>query len=393
MAVVLVAAQEAGSANALVPVIRRLQGRGGVHVSAVACAQAVSVFEREGIAHRFVAITGSAQDGADNLACQLLKEHHPDVLLLGTSWGPSVEKALLRVARIEGLPSLSVVDMWCHYRERFTDPSSGALCLPTKVAVIDAGAFDRAVAAGIPSDALVMTGQPYLDSLRDRFRDPDLARQASVLRRVWIGGSNEADSRRVVVFASEPLSVDFGPGTPHDRGYTELEALEALVEATEQCEQALRLEATIVIKLHPRQARQSVGLGPLALRRDIRVVADQPSWPCILAADVIVGMESIFLIESALAGKPTIRVHLNRQKPDVLAGSPIERLPTASSSQELARLLIGSLTEPSAMTTAGWGNCHDGWARLADGDAASRVAALTLELAGAARNPAVGTSR
>ncbi len=386
MARVLVAVQEAGAAQAVAPVIRALASHQGLQVVVAACAQALRVLSQHQIATRPV----TSLDGYATTARALLREVDPDVLLLGTAWGPSLDKALLWVAQQEQIPSVSIVDMWSNYRERFIDPHSGAFCLPTKVAVIDATAYDQAVRVGIPSDRLVITGQPHLESLPKRFQDPLLHRQGRALRREWLGDDPHATSTRLVLFASEPFALDFGPMTPYDRGFTETEALEALVEAVQWCERRHAFRAVIVCKLHPTQLQQSVELGPLAVRRQVQVVADQPPWPCIVAADVIAGMESIFLIESSLAGKPTIRVHLDEQRPDVLAGSPIEWLPRATSAQELTRLLSGTLTEPSAINTEHGGQ-RERWAHLAVGGAASNIAALTLGLAGAAYGPAVRT--
>jgi hypothetical protein len=354
---VLAAAQEVGGANALAPVIHELRRRHNLSVEVLASGKAAMVFSGAGIQHRTVGDTSH-----DKLR-GLLVEIAPRALLLGTAWGPSLDKALLRAAQGLKIPSLAVLDMWSNYRERFLAPASGEQLLPTKIAVMDKLAFDQAVEAGLPSSTLAITGQPYLETLAKRIKSQELAAQASLLRQEWLATAkrvqgagdhppNPEPRTRLVLFASEAIARDFGPGSSYYRGYTEVDALEGLVEALQEVECRTSLAMRLVVKLHPEQSPESFHLGPLAKRRGLILVSNQPPWPCILAADVVVGMTSMLLLESAIAGRPTLSFQPGVGHPPMIppwqggiiggcfVGTILGLVPTATAPTELASALV-----------------------------------------------------
>ena len=288
MTTVLAAAQDVGGANALVPVIERLRRYTQVRVAVLARGNAAGVFSAAGIDHRAVDDPADFGPGLDETVCRTLSEMTPDVLLLGTAWGPSIDKVLLAASQRAGVPSLSVLDMWSNYRERFSDPASGEVMLPTKVAVMDDVAFAEALEAGLPRDRLVITGQPHLEVVSRGFQASDVAHQAASLRQAWLDGSGYGEGSRLVLFVSEAIARDFGPDTPYHRGYTEVDALEGAVEAVKLAEQRGQLRARLIVKLHPEESVESFHLGPLARENVVLLVADQPAWPCIRAATLTV---------------------------------------------------------------------------------------------------------
>jgi len=376
--VVLAAAQDAGGANALACVIEELERRERVQVAVAACAEAVRVFVQAGIRPRTIPSPEGPADGRFVEAVQrLLHGVEPDALLLGTAWGLSIDKVLLRLALDRHLPSISVVDLWPYLRERFADPVSGEVCLPTKIAVMDAVVSEQAVQAGLPKERLVVTGQPYLDALVAKRHDATLHHEAHGLRQHWLNG--RPSGTRLVLFASEALARDFGGATPYYRGYTEAEVLEGVVEAVQAVEASRGWRMALVVKRHPREWQQPPRLGPLAARRDLTVVDEQSVWPCLLATDAVIGITSMILIEASLIGTPTISFQPATQA-GALDPSWGTVMPVATSPQELTQSLTNALLSSSASSG------HDGHARsrrLADGvlgDAASKIAEATLSL-------------
>lgn len=375
---VLVGVQEAGSANALIPVIKELQGRGGIDVALVACAEAVSVLKQAGLAP-------DELRGNVEAAQQLLDEMTPDLLLLGTAWGPSLDKILLRLANAQGLPTLSVVDHWSCYRERFTEPSSGTCHWPTMIAVPDAFAMTEAIEAGVPADRLVVTGQPHLDALARAVQGTSLQHDASRLRGEWLTDGLHASSRRLIVFVSEALSYDHPPGTGSYRGYTEVEALDGLLQAVHRVEQDTGLAVKIVAKLHPKERRYPSALKALAARWDVRLVNQEAPWPCILAADAVVGMSSMLLIEAALAGQPTMSFQPGALPQPPFVGIRLGLVASARSVEALAQWIRLSLEgEGSARREQLLSPLAASCASLVRGDAAVRIAQLVVGLGVAA---------
>ena len=380
--IVLVAAQTAGAANVLIPVVKELAGRRLARTSVLACGQAVAVFAAAGVSHTIIGPNGDGSLVPYDEARRILTRISPDVLLLGTAWGPSLDKVLLSTANARGIPSVSVVDMWSYYLERFLDAESGGLCLPTKVAVMDRLAFDEAVRAGLPESALVVTGQPYLEALAKRLGSPELIAEARLLRASWLEDSADQEATRLVLFASEAIARDFGPGTSYYRGYTEVETLEGLLEAVSSVQLGTRLDIKTVVKLHPEESPESYRRGPLASSPKISVVAGQHPWPSMLAADVVVGMTSMLLLESAIAGRPTVSFQPGAGRIEPFIGTRLGMVQAASSTAELSSLLTRLLEINGTSAHERAPLAKDGPEFLRAG-AASRIADLLVELAGA----------
>ena len=288
---IVVVLQDTGGANAVLPVVRELRSRGAT-CRIIAAGKARSVLDREGVEHEAVDVPAVVDASTVGLAGSWLRPS-ASALLLGTSWGPSVEKAAAVAAR--GLVrSVAVLDMWSYYAQRFENTDTGALdYLPDRVAVMDDEAARAAISAGLPADRVVVTGQPYLETLPERFAEASLIDDAARLRATWA-----PDGRPVIMFASEPIARDLA-GSDLDRGYTERDALCDLVEAAARS----RHRPVIVAKPHPEHGPNE---HDWVMAHGGIVAQGLPSWHCIAAADVVVGMTSMVLLEALFAGKASI---------------------------------------------------------------------------------------
>ncbi|KGF71677.1 hypothetical protein DO97_16300 [Neosynechococcus sphagnicola sy1] len=336
--IVLVAVQDVGGANALTPVIHQLRAR-QVEVVTLACGKALSVVQSAGIPHQALSLSELAESRMRSDLSQLLTTINPDILLLGTAWGLSLDKEILAVNQTcdRPRPTVSLIDMWSNYRTRFTHPLSGELVLPTQIALMDAIAYEQAIAEGLPLTHLIVTGQPYLEQLPLLLQKASVVDQAAALRKTWLSESPTNSS--IVLFASEAFSRDFPPHSPYYRGYTEITALQGLIQAVELEEQRSHRPWVIVDKLHPEESLAFVRAALSASQRQIHILEHQPPLPCILAADLIVGMTSMFLVESAFCGQPTLSFQPDTLNPQDFIGSRIGVVPAATSIAALSTWL------------------------------------------------------
>lgn len=344
---VLVYAHEVGSANAIAPVIRGLKDDASISVEVFASGKAHQKFRESTIDHKHFDL--SSLGDLDSDARTMLHKFSPHVLLLGAA-GDGFARSLVKAGIEIGVPSVTLLDMWSNYSERFTDLETGEVNLPTRIAVMDKLAHDESVNEGIPKDRLAITGQPHLEYLASCRFDQSLVDRAAILRKSWLIGSEAPKATKIVLFASEAFAKDFGPGTPQYRGYTEHEALEGVASAVKAlCGNHSDCIMSIVVKLHPEEDIKTFRVGPSAWEVGISITANAPAWESVMAADIVVGMSSMLLMEAAILGRPTFSYQPGVSNcEDGFVGTRLGFVPAYSNCIQLGTALYECLIHKSA---------------------------------------------
>ncbi|MBI5937891.1 MAG: hypothetical protein HY850_08595 [Betaproteobacteria bacterium] len=304
---VFVIAGDPGGASALAGVIEWLRQEGQAEVAAFAYRQAASIWKSRGLAFDLVPDDIFRQQSKDLLAAS-----RAALLLLGTSVnGLDLEKLFLESAGELGIRSLAVLDYWSNYRFRFAQ-KDGELLLPDKIAVMDARACREMVAEGFPEERLVVTGQPAFDrlrALRDAFSD------AGEIRR-RVGAAPDA---KLVVFASQPIGEVYGRDetAPGWLGYVESDVLDLLVASLDRIAEHQNVPIVLVIRPHPRE--DAAKFSSVRARR-IRIVLEQDvdAYQLAMASDLLVGMNSILLLEACYLGVIALSLQPGLVKADCL---------------------------------------------------------------------------
>lgn len=276
---VLIVARDPGAAGALIPVAKR-------HPATVTAFGAARLcFERAGIA-----CSGPLEDADESVVENWMDTISPEVVLTGTSRQKFVERdgRWWRLAREKSIPSIALLDHWAGYREKFSAHVAFDHT-PHAIAVMDAYAKHRLEELGCPAHKIAVTGQPAFDALLSG----DLPGRMQARRR-W--GCDENDW--VVVFASEPQAEDHGISL----GYDELQVLRMAIEALSG------LPAKLVIKPHPRETPQRLHAVLKQAAPSAWLETELSAREAISAADCVVGMTSIFLLEAALAGRRVLSI-------------------------------------------------------------------------------------
>lgn len=374
---VLVAAQDPGGAQAVAPVARHLVEDGYVELAAAGAGWAGPVFQRWSLPMLPPVDLGAVRPEWSALAeaaSRTLAVFPPQLVLLGTSWGPSLEKTLINAARNTGIPSIGVLDSWMHYVERFSGPGprERLALMPDYVAVMDEMARNEMVALGFAPDRLVVTGQPAFDRLSRPAQDGDPAKvKEDVLAR-----AGAAPGAALVVFVSEPITAVFGPDplAPAHPGYDERQVLADVAAAVEAIRMKHRRDVVLVVKAHPKDdaAALRAAVAPLP---GAAVLQDEEPARLVAAADAVVGMSSILLVEAHLLGRPVVSYQpgLRGRDPFVLTrGGALKRIDRVTDLEAaLAAALAG---EAPAQGAPGF--------LLPPGGAAARVAALVYRVLG-----------
>ena len=293
---------DAGGTEAVAPILAALAQRGGLGPE-FAAKTALPIVDRFGLSR-------TALDGPVDAARAeaLLADREPTALVASTSWGPGrPEPAFLEAARALTLPSLSVVDFWSNYRERFLPTTGDSLVLPDRIAVMDERARQEAIEAGLPESLVVALGNPHHERLLARFAGWDRAARLEFRESMRL-----PRNATVVLFASQPIEALYGDAL----GYTE-QTVSALVAASlDQVSGWLGHPIQLVVRPHPRGGRLSLPAN--CAGGGIRTAAEGDPIEWCLAADLVVGMSSALLFDTALLGGRVVSVQPGLRGPDLL---------------------------------------------------------------------------
>jgi hypothetical protein len=303
----------------VVPVVRRLRELGHV-VSVRGDGVAAEAFRSEGL----TCLGWQAEEGQHqgDVAVALLREESPEVVLTGTSVGSTVERALVEAAARARIPTMGVLDSWNNYAARFAGPDGALQYLPDRLSVMDAGAREDLLHLGVPAETVIVTGHPHLD--QTPLPTPESRRAARVEQSIC------ADER-LVVFASEPQVAFYGGSL----GYSEIDILSQLLTLLGRMEDRWR----VIVKPHPTEDPGALRLAIASAPVPATLVRDVPPRRLMLAADVVVGMTSIFLVEAALSGARVFSFHPRLNGCDEYFGSRLGVVHPVHSASELGAAL------------------------------------------------------
>lgn len=298
---IAVLAGDAGGARALLPVLQRLRTTRVVTADCYAYGPAQRIFVDAGLQPRPVS--------EETLG--LLGRYHR--LLVSTSI--NAERWELRFtarARELGIPTVAVLDFWGQYRPRFT--YEGILQIPDRIAVMDEVARGEMLREGFPAIRLAVTGQPALDELCEYAR-PEV--RTSCNRELRRRARIEDHPGRVILYASQPLSQLHDPA---QLGFHERDVLADTVAAAGAVLARHRQHATLVIKPHPREIGLPMTVPQGGPSLSIHLLNESDVSPRLAAAgaDLVIGMNSMLLLEACLLGTPVVSYQPGLRQPDVL---------------------------------------------------------------------------
>lgn len=208
--------------------------------------------------------------------------------LLGTSWQSDLEWRALARARALGKRTVSFIDHWVNYPERFIRGSMQHL--PDEIWIGDGDAAALAQKC-FPETTVKLVPNPYFRYLRAQF---------DALSRKGVPRSGEVTVLFVCENLSEHARLRFGD--PSHWGYTEFDAIEFLFNHIE----ALGPVRRVIIRPHPSDPadkyadtlRRHTPIGELGGMR--------PLVEEIASVDVVAGCESMALVAAVIAGKRAV---------------------------------------------------------------------------------------
>jgi hypothetical protein len=297
---ILIICGDPGGANALVPVIRRLKSENIAGLQIFAYREAMEIMSRNDIlfSHPDEAITNAEIE-------ELLGKNRPDIIVTGTSVNfVDLEKKFIGAARKLKIPCLALLDFWANYSQRFSDDELNLIYVPDKIAIMDDLAFNEMVAEGFCPETLVITGQPAFDTFADQKWNFTHEMQQKIRCDLQIN-PNEL----FILFVSQELAKWFGDddSNPQFLGYTEHTVLHDVIPALEQISRKYEKPIVMIIRPHPCEKPDKYGgFNSDSIR--ISVSAEGDPRDIVMGADLIIGMNTMLLVESCYLGSIVVSV-------------------------------------------------------------------------------------
>lgn len=289
---ILVFSADPGGAECLVPVVSKLSK--DIDVLVMGKNTACPVFEKS-----FISFLRVSDMKFDDIEIKL-NNYSIDAILTSASSFPEkdmTEKLLWEWARRKGIPSVAVLDQWQNYTKRFSGigEQEHLAYLPDAIAVMDDLAKNEMKDNGFPEERLYVTGQPALETFEELMGQ---TKKANTENRLKMSKRDMA-----VTFFSQPIRALYGDLF----GYNESTVLDDILSALSMSQKEWGITINVFCKLHPKNE-----IGDFELKRgkyllEPKFVRDEYSNPELIASsDLVIGMASIMLIHSVIAGTPSI---------------------------------------------------------------------------------------
>lgn len=316
-----------GGGSAVLPVVREL-GKRGHKIWSYLAGPSVDIFRYKAPELDYEAVE---DDISPNLAQSLLDQKETSILVSASGTYNKVEHTFRVAARALGIPIVAVCDYWYDYSASFGREQSGVLVqsLPDIVCVPDEiSRSDLCREIGFAPNNVVVTGPPALeDSVCSFHAASDMNRDK------WRRKYDVGKEQTTIVFFSDAFYT--GPNGLYEEaaegklfddsgqsifGYTPPEILENLINVLVEESTRIGRKVNLLVKPHPREHPEKL-ISILDAMEDQLVTANLltnvPAVELMSVADVVFGMGSVVLIESALNGKPTISLQIGLLEQDI----------------------------------------------------------------------------
>jgi hypothetical protein len=272
-------------------------------------------------------------------AAAAIAREQPELLLTGTSFFDGFERTLWSAGRKLRIPSLAVLDSWNNIERRFQF-ADGSTEQPDALGVIDENSRAQIEAEGWCRARLFVIGQPHLAARTERLKRRRRHRPVGSAKRI--------------AFFSEPIEEDYGRAT---RGFTQFEIATLAAEAL-----AGSPGVVLDVKPHPRES-ESGWREWLERTPNARLAADDTET-LLAAADGVLGMTTIVLIEAILAGIPALSLQPERPKMlNPVLEEMVSVVTRRTEATAAVRTWFSGLNRPAQPSPRG-GELLDGAARL-----------------------------
>jgi len=350
---VLIFVEDPGAANYLAQLPAALAGRGWV-VKVLADGHAREHLHQLGVHPETIQHSETAG--------QVLASVRPRVLIAGTASNPNtLGLALVAEARSAKIESIGVVDALMNPDYRFRGQSDKPLTYaPDWLLVVDESTKAAYTALGYPAERAIICGHPHYDYMRTVRTKLENEGQNALRQRVLPGVPKE---RKVIIFATDCSARLYRQrtGSPVRDGQVHLAdytlvgrgtgngRTEVVLEEFLDAVQLVRPRPYLVLRLHPKDTSEDY---TKYLDEFDLVSSGGSPFELVYAADLVVGLTTMLVLEAALLGKLTLSIVPRVVEMDWLPSVRAGVTPCAATRKQLRAALVDLLYGGSHMPCA-----------------------------------------
>jgi len=329
---IIAASYHRGSANAISSVIIELINKGEISVTVIGYGPAEKVFQDFDIDYKKVSFYG-LKDISVSSMIQLINKEKPDLILTGTACQDPDKKDVLEqtitlAARNLGIRSLAILDFWLEYKERFSDlfTDESFKFLPDKIAVMDKIAVKEMLSKGFSREKLIITGNPYFDSLKKRAASFSREKRMALRKKIGL------DCRLLIFYATTCFERE-----KKILGYWDLDNIKIISEVFSSLPKE---KIGLVIGLHSRLPQKDLRkitkyVGHTNPR--IKVIGNVDGRELILVSDLVLTSLSTVGLEAVLLNKPSLSLQPGLKKEDPFIVSKLGIIPVGYTKDDCKR--------------------------------------------------------
>lgn len=340
---VLMFVEDPGAANFIAPLPAVLAERGW-HATVFAAGLAKNYLEDRRVDIQVVDPSMTAE--------QILSTINPRILIAGTAENKDTfGLTLISAARASGIITIGIIDSVMNAHYRFRGQSDAPLTYaPDWLLVPDEWTKQAFMALGFPETDTVVCGHPHYDYVMDMAKRFKQVSRDDFRRRLLPGVK---DGQKAVVFVTEgsarvkrfsrlPIHECTFSGRGKNTGRTEI-MLEEFLDAV----QSIVPRPYLILRLHPKDEP-----GDYSLYLDEFDQIDSSGSPLelIYAADLVVGITSMLLMEGALLGIPTLSILPSLKEKELSASIRTGITPYITTREEL-KSEFGKLLQKDILPT------------------------------------------
>ncbi len=261
---------------------------------------------------------------AENLE-EWVKKYPFSKIIVGTTSYLSPDRFLITIAKDHNIKTVAVLDEWYNHRMRFEDEKYELVYLPDFVACLNAQARQEAIREGIPAEICQVTGNPALTTFYQNFQ-----KHKNTLLKPYI--LEKYPKYQIITFLSEEFRADYGNENQRlgeYQGYDEVSVLEDLKEILAKNNQKILL----IEKLHPssQYLEQQITVNENITLLTIKYI---DLLQLLYFSDLVIGMRSIALLQSAMIGKKTVSYQPNLRFENLCTAVKLDLIPCFTEKKE-----------------------------------------------------------